>query len=326
MAGRTKALGSFVTRDQRLLPMLEVLPVVARSQCILLITGETGTGKEHLARLVHALSPRRRGPFIKIGCAGLPEELLAGQVFGYASGGLSPGEPPRPGGLQLAARGTLLLDEVGELPARLQKDLQRLLESRVYRAWGGGPDLPFSARLLATSQSPLHELVHRQVFREDLCHHLSLLRFHLPPLRERRGNLALLIEHFLDRLNLAAPGPPHTLSQQAWRVLSAYQFPGNLRELRNILEQAVMVCQGGSVGLGDLPYFLAPGPREGICGQELPAGRQEERQALLRALDAHGWRRRETAQALGLNRTTLWRRMRRLGLGAPGTAGARGLP
>lgn len=296
--------------------MLEVLPALAHSGSTLLITGETGTGKEHLARLVHALSPRQGGPFIKVGCAGLPQELLAGELFGYAAGGINPGEPARPGALRRARQGSLLLDEVGELPAGLQEELWLLLERRAYLPRGGVRSLPLQARLLAASKCPLEEVVHGQGFREDLCYHLNLMCFHLPPLRERRGDLPLLIEHFLTRLSLARKGQAIGLSDEALEVLLAYHYPGNLRELHNILEQAAMVCRERVIGLDHLPSFLGGQPRPRTASPAAPGAGQDERQAILAALEQHGWRRRAAAQALGMDRTTLWRKMRRHGLSA----------
>lgn len=315
-------IGGFVTRDRRLRSMLEVLPALAQSGCTLLITGETGTGKEHLARLVHALSPRRDGPFIKVGCAGLPPDLLAGQLFGYAAGAINPGEPARPGALRRARLGSLLLDEVGELPAGLQEDLWLLLERQTYLPRGGVRSLPLQARLLAASKCPLEEAVHDQGFREDLCYHLKLVCFHLPPLRERRGDLSLLIERFLGGLSPARKGRALALSDEALEVLLAYHYPGNLRELRNILEQAVMVCRERVIGPGHLPSFLGGQTRPEAAPPPAMAPGRDERQAILWALERHGWRRRAAAQALGMDRTTLWRKMRRHGLvpGPPGRA------
>ncbi|MFH1033465.1 MAG: sigma 54-interacting transcriptional regulator [Pseudomonadota bacterium] len=318
-----RGLGDFVTRDGHLQSILDVLPGIAQSDCTLLITGETGTGKDFLARLVHNLSPRGPGPFVKIGCAGLPEELLAGELFGYAAGGLSPGEPPKPGGLEQARQGTLFLDEVGELPGGLQEGLWSLLEERVYQPRGGGhagpggQGLPVRARLVAASNRLLEDLVREEGFREDLCYRLNLVRFHLPPLRERRVDLPLLIEHFLTRLSQALARRPRSLSDEALQVLLAYHYPGNLRELANILEQAVMVCQGPLIGLKELPSFLGGLARDSSGPNLDPTADSAERLIILEALTTHDWRRQAAAQALNMDRTTLWRKMKRHGLARP---------
>jgi transcriptional regulator with PAS, ATPase and Fis domain len=254
---------------------------------------------------------------VKIGCAGLPEELLAGELFGYAAGGLSPGEPPRPGGLEQAGQGTLFLDEVGELPGGLQEALWKLLEDRVYRPRGGGQDLPVRARLVAASNRHLEDLVREEGFREDLCYRLNLVRFHLPSLRERRVDLPPLIEHFLIRLSRSLGRQSRALSDEALQVLLAYHYPGNLRELANILEQAVMVCRGPLIGLSELPSFLGGLARDNPRPRLDPAADSAERQVILEALSAHDWHRQAAARALNMDRTTLWRKMKRHGLARP---------
>lgn len=310
-------LSDFITRDGHLQSILDVLPAIAQGDCALLITGETGTGKDLLARLVHSLSPRGQGPFVKLGCAGLPEDILAGELFGFTSGQLSPGEPAGPGGLERASLGTLFLDEVGELPAGLQEKLQQLLEARAFLPAAGAWNPPAQARLVLASNRRLEDLTREGLFREDLCYRLNLVRFHLPPLRERRVDLPLLIPYFLERLATRQGLKTPALSEQAWQALLAYHYPGNLRELNNILEQAVMVCRGQVIGLHNLPPFLGGQTRPMQAPDLGLAESQEERQAILEALTAHGWRRQAVAEALGINRTTLWRKMRRYGLTEP---------
>jgi DNA-binding NtrC family response regulator len=300
---------------------------VAPQETTLLFTGETGTGKTRLARLVHDLSPRRAEPFLIVDCGALSVNLVESELFGHAKGAFTGADRDRPGKLAAAAGGTLLLDEVNSLPLPLQAKLLRAAHERVFEPVGSNRPQPVRARLLAASNAPLEQEVAAGRFRADLFYRLNVVSFHLPPLRERPGAIAPLAARFLREF--AARNRPDVvgLTDEALAALARYRWPGNLRELRNVMERAVALCEGPWVGLDDLPEAvcvcgalpavkLAAGP---LAALEEPVtlwqSREEvEVRRIGEALRRHGNNRRRAAAALGISRMGLYKKLHKYGL------------
>jgi transcriptional regulator with PAS, ATPase and Fis domain len=277
-----------------------------------LIEGETGTGKEVVARAVHALGARATGPFIPVNCAAVPETLAESELFGHARGAFTGAVQERAGVLQLADRGTLFLDEVEDLSAPLQAKLLRVVQDREVRPLGGSTARRVDVRLVAASNRDLWRMVEAGTFRRDLYYRLRVLAIQVPPLRQRREDLPALIEHFVRRHN-AAHGTTFAVPAPALlRPLLEHAWPGNVRELENTIESLLILAAASGA---DLPDVLAR--RHGLAGGLVG----DERARILRVLEENRWNRQRAAAALGISRLTLWRRMERHGirdpLGAP---------
>jgi two-component system response regulator HydG len=236
--------------------LLGQLRRVAPQDATLLFTGETGTGKTRLARLVHALSPRRAEPFLVVDCGALSPALVESELFGHVKGAFTGAERDRPGKLAAAGGGTLLLDEVNSLPGPLQAKLLRAVDERVFEPVGSDRPQPLRARLVAASNRPLEAEVAQGRFRPDLYHRLNVVGFHLPPLRERRTAVPPLAETFLAEFAARAGRAFYGIAPEAVRALQGYDWPGNIRELRNVVERAVALCPNGTIGLADLPECI----------------------------------------------------------------------
>ena len=305
--------------------MLELIARVAPSDASVLLQGESGTGKELLASAVHEASRRAEGPFEVVDCSGLPETLFESEVFGHERGAFTGATARKPGLVEAASGGTLFLDEVGDIPLAMQVKLLRLLETGTYRRVGSTELRRADVRLVSATHRPLKRMIAEGTFRQDLYFRINTFPITVPPLREREGDLPLLIDSLLERV---APKRRLALSPAALRVLGAYPFPGNVRELRNVLERASLMCDGELIGPEHLPEEvlhpeLAADEHYGlpIIGHRPPPGRSDpldldevQRQVLLRAVRAHRGSRRELAQRLGISERTLYRRLRDLGL------------
>ena len=303
LVGRSESMG-------RVFRLLEVLQ---QSEATVLIAGESGTGKEVIARAIHAQSPRRGGPFVAVNAAALPGELLESELFGHVRGAFTGATRDRAGRFEAASGGTLFLDEVGDVPLHLQVKLLRVLQEHTYERVGDDQPRKASARIIAATNRDLRHAVAQGAFREDLFYRLRVFPVELPPLRARREDIEPIARLILSTVG-ARTGRALQFSPDAMRALLSYDWPGNVRELENALEFAVTVCRGQTLQPEDLPpelLSLAAPPSAAAPGPAHPA---DERGRLCRALDEHRWNRAETAAALGLSRSTLWRRMRALGL------------
>ena len=305
--------------------MLEMIARVAPSDASVLLQGESGTGKELLATAVHEASRRAEGPFVVVDCSGLPETLFESEVFGHERGAFTGATARKPGLVEAASGGTLFLDEVGDIPLGMQVKLLRLLETGTYRRVGSTELRRADIRLVSATHRPLKRMIAEGTFRQDLYFRINTFPIAVPPLREREGDLPLLIDSLLERV---APKRRLALSPAALRVLCTYPFPGNVRELRNVLERASLMCDGEIIGAGHLPEeVLHPELAEDdefappLNHRHAAAVRSDsldldevQRQALLRAVRTHRGSRRELAQRLGISERTLYRRLRDLGL------------
>ncbi|MCC7143456.1 MAG: sigma 54-interacting transcriptional regulator [Candidatus Eisenbacteria bacterium] len=316
LIGRSAA----VERIARLIETLE------QSEATVLLSGESGTGKEIAARAIHARSPRRDGPFVAVNCGALPGELLESELFGHVRGAFTGAVRDRVGRFEAAGGGTLFLDEVGDLPLHLQVKLLRVLQERTYERVGENQSRRADARIIAASHVDLRAAVQGGRFRDDLYYRLRVVPIEIPPLRERRTDIEPLATHLLARVG-ARQGRALRFSPDALRALLGYGWPGNVRELENALEYAVAVCQGQTLMPDDLPAEILQGAGQAGAGTavssevEDPAAIEHRRHpaprpdvALRRALEQHHWNRESAARALGISRTTLWRRMREAGV------------
>jgi transcriptional regulator with PAS, ATPase and Fis domain len=240
-------------------PILEVLSLVRRvapSEATVLIRGESGTGKELIANAIHFASPRARSPLVKVNCAALPEMLLESELFGHEKGAFTGAVTSRQGRFELANGGTIFLDEIGDLPLHLQAKLLRVLQEREYEKVGSSRAVTVNVRILAASHRPLEALIKSGQLREDLYYRLNVVTILIPPLRERRADLALLIDHFLRRFAEKNGKTIRGLTHEARDILLRYDYPGNVRELENLIERAVVLTRDDVIGSGDLPLTL----------------------------------------------------------------------
>ncbi len=308
-----------VGRDPAMRKIFEIIPVVAGSESTVLIEGPTGTGKDLLAKVIHNASGRAGKPLVKVNCAALPDNLLESELFGYVKGAFTGAERDKPGRFQLADGGTLFLDEIGDLPLSLQAKLLRVLEDREFYPLGSRRTTKVDVRILSATNQGLERLVAEKRFREDLFYRINVMRLELPPLRERKGDVPLLITHILKRLGDRKGVHIEKISQGAMEVLLNHEYPGNVRELENILEHALIICQEKILRRKHLPIQIlrqspppeAPEDEVGRRPDWKTERARRERERILAALRAHQWRRGEAAAELNIDRTTLWRKMKK---------------
>ncbi|TXD36121.1 sigma-54-dependent Fis family transcriptional regulator [Lujinxingia vulgaris] len=295
-----------------------LLERVARADVSVLVRGETGTGKELVARAIHELSPRQGKAFRAVNCASFNSELLASELFGHVRGAFTGAVKDRRGLFALADGGSVFLDEIAEIPLEVQARLLRVLQEQRFVPVGGTDAVKVDVRLISATNKALRREVEQGRFREDLMYRVRVVPIFLPPLVERQGDIELLVWHFIEEFN-AREGMPRRiegLSEEAFEALQSYGWPGNVRELRNVIEYAFVVGEGEVLAYGDLPPELrGEGP---VDSRELERGGGEsgrsERQEIVAALRAAGGSREDAASALGISRTTLWRRMKEYGI------------
>ncbi len=311
---RRYTFADMIGKSPRMQRLFEMIPVVAASSASVLIEGPTGTGKDLLAKIIHANSPRADKPWVKINCAAIPESLLESEFFGYAKGAFTGAERDKPGRFQEADGGTIFLDEIGDLPLSLQAKLLRVLEDKEFYPLGGRHTLKVDVRIVSATNRQLDQLVARRQFREDLYYRLNVVRMELPPLCERRDDLPLLIRHILRRLCAARALSPPFIAAEAMQILLNYPFPGNVREMENILEHALILSPRGPLQPRHLPEYvhLPRRPDRMLRLSDAPASDSNaEARAISEALARFNGHRGKAARALGMDRSTLWRKMRR---------------
>jgi two-component system response regulator HydG len=293
---------------------------VAASDATVLIEGESGTGKELVARAIHAESARASHPFVGINCAALPETLLESELFGHVKGAFTGAVVAKKGLFEEASQGTLFLDEIGDTPPPIQAKLLRVLQEREIRRVGSTSPIRIDVRLLAATNRRLEELVREGRFREDFYYRLNVVALQIPPLRERREDIPLLAAHFLTRSAKRHGRPVPTLSPEAMALLFDHHWPGNVREMENAIERAVLLTETDTIFPGDLPPSLRGAPASGVSPEAtLKPRRLEdvEREHILRTLDAHAWNQARAAEVLGIGRNTLWRKLKDYGVAPP---------
>ena len=317
LAGRYR-IGDIVSRSPLMDRVFKMLPAIAASPSTVLILGETGTGKELVARTIHDLGPRREAPFIAVNCGALPDTLLESELFGYKAGAFTGASRDKPGRFALSKGGTLFLDEIGDISPAMQIRLLRVLEERTYEPLGATRTEKVAARILAATHKHLETAMHEGAFREDLYYRINVVRVELPPLRDRREDIPILVEHFIAHFNRLQQKSITGIGSEALSLLMAHDWPGNIRELENAIERAFILCTDGSIDIPHLPDELTAGRASGPASTDSRTlHRLIEAQSIQTALEQNNYSRTDAAKALGIHKTTLFRRLKRLGIPLP---------
>jgi len=317
--------GEIIGKHPKIREIFDLVEMIKDSDSTVLLQGESGTGKGLFAQALHRLSPRHRHPFVKVSCAALPETLLESELFGHEKGAFTGAIKDRKGRFELADKGTIFLDEIGDLSLGVQVKLLRVLQEQEFERVGGTETIKVDVRVIAATHRDLTRLMREGKFREDLYYRLNVIPIHIPPLRERKADIPLLVEFLLERFTAKGKGKAITLSPRVMAILMDHEWPGNIRELENVLEHAVVCSRGGAIEPDALPRSLltgtaVPAPErttDQALAQPMTSPPASEKDAILRALEASHGSRGRAAEVLGIDRTTLWRRMRRLGITHP---------
>ncbi len=311
-----------IGRSHPMRNLFELLPTVAESDSTVLIEGDSGTGKELVARAVHDLSPRRSKPFVAVNCGALPDTLLESELFGYKAGAFTDARRDKPGRFALAEGGTIFLDEIADVSPAMQSRLLRVLQERVYEPLGSVKTLRADVRVLAATNRDLAEQVSSGEFRQDLYYRINVIRLRLPPLRERREDIPLLVDHFVAKFNQLQGKDVHGVSEAAMARLMSHDFPGNVRELENVIERAFALCRCGLIDVAHLPAELGgESAKPAAAGDSRASLRELERRLMLEALDRHEGNRAAAARELSMHPSTFYRKVRALGLRLPSSDG-----
>ena len=296
--------------------IFDILPEVAESDSTVLIVGESGTGKELIARAIHDLSPRREKRLVTVNCGALPDSLLESELFGHKAGAFTDARRDKPGRFALAEGGTIFLDEIGDIPSALQVKLLRVLQEKVYEPLGGVESLTADVRIITATNRNLEERVRERGFRQDLYYRINVVKISLPPLRERKEDIPLLLDHFIDRFNRLRGKNITGVTPEVLQILMAHDFPGNVRELENAVEHAFVLCRSGLIRPEHLPEQLRP-EESGPPAAAAETLEELEARFIYEALRRNDWNRAATARELGVHKTTLWRKIKRLGIELP---------
>ncbi len=319
LEGRVQA-GDLVSRSASMRRILDLLPQIAPSEATVLIHGETGTGKELLARAIHNLSPRKSKPFIPVNCGALPDTLLESELFGYVKGAFTGAVKDKPGRFARAEGGTMFLDEIGDISPAMQVRLLRVLQERTYEPLGATRTRQADVRVIAATHRDLAAMIRDGTFREDLFYRLNVVKLDLPPLRKRQEDIPLLVEHFIGRFNRRQGKSVAGASPEVIALLMAHDYPGNVRELENIIERAFVLCGTGTIERVHLPPELAgrmAAPAVTAGDTIVTQTRAAEAHAIRMALERCGYNREAAARALGLHKSTLFRKVKALGIELP---------
>jgi len=300
-------LHDMVSKNHKMIEIFELVKTVAKSNSIVLVQGESGTGKELLSRAIHMESPRKDEPFVSVSCVALTESLLESELFGHEKGAFTGADQARSGKIELAKNGTLFLDEIGDISLKLQMDLLRVLEQREFQRVGGNQMIPINSRIIAATNRDLKKAIEEGRFREDLYYRLNVISVHIPPLRVRKEDIPLLVEHFVDRFNIEMGKNVEGVVESAMRLLMDYSWPGNARELRNVIERAMVVTKGRMILDADLSLPQAPGVSESR-GKSLS---EMEKEHIRQVLKENRWNIIRSAQVLGIDRVTLYNKIRK---------------
>jgi len=311
-------VGDMISASPNMQRIFGIMPQIAESGSTVLIQGETGTGKELLARAIHDLSPRRKNPFIALNCAALPDTLLESELFGYKAGAFTDAKKDKSGLFYAAKGGSLFLDEIGEISPAFQVRLLRVLQDQIFRPLAAIRDEKTDARIIAATNKNLHELVIAGSFREDLYYRINVVCLHLPPLRERKEDIPLLIDHFIRKNNLLREKKITGFSREALAILMSYDFPGNIRELENAVEHAFVLCREGQITPHCLPDTIIGSMHPAVTPLTVEGTiKAMETRAIRDALERNHYNRLAAARDLGMHKSTLFRKMKILGMDLP---------
>jgi PAS domain S-box-containing protein len=308
---QNRSLDQIVSVNPAMHHLIGLIPDVAESECNVLIQGPSGAGKELFAQIIHNLSPRRYGPYIRINCAALPANLLESELFGYEKGAFTDAKRDKPGQFSLANGGTLLLDEISEMDTALQVKLLRVLNNGEYQPLGSVKTLRTNARILATSNADLEAAIAAGTFRGDLFYRINVVNIDIPPLAERPEDIPLLVDHFIKVFRKKTRRTVTQIAPEALAVLRKHPLPGNVRELENAIEHAFVMCHGSEIAPEHLPpHILA----QSAPATDLAPPKASERQIIAEALRRHRGNRSRVASELGMHRSTLWRKIKTHGI------------
>jgi PAS domain S-box-containing protein len=307
-----------ISKNHRMHQLFDILPDIAESSSTALLEGESGTGKELFARAIHHLSRRKKQPFIAVNCGALPDTLLESELFGYKAGAFTDAKKDKPGRFRLAERGTLFLDEIGDVSPALQVRLLRVLQEKTYEPLGAVESVPANVRIIAATNRRLQDLVKEGKFREDLYYRINVIRMDLPPLRDRLEDIPLLADHFISHFNILQQKEISGLSSETLACLVSYNYPGNVRELENIIEHAFILCKYGLIEPHHLPEHLClPRNMGSAARNEVLSMKDLEAVFITSMLRQHHGNRLRTARALGIHKSTLFRKIKALRIQIP---------
>jgi two-component system response regulator HydG len=310
LKGRLEKITRFDNIIGRSAPMQEIfglIPDIAASDTSVLLTGETGTGKEMVAKAIHAKSPRSNHPFIAINCGAIPDTLLASELFGHRKGAFTDASFSRKGFLEVVAGGTLFLDEVGEISSKMQIDLLRVLEEKKITKIGSSEPIEVNFRLISATRRDLEQAILKRDFREDFYYRINVIRMHVPPLRERREDIPLLAQHFIDKYSQETAKKVDHISRETLSLLKQYEWPGNVRELENAIERAVVLSRSRTLKTEDFGFLAAGSPQS----KKTRTLKEMEQAYICETLLNCDWNITRAAEVLGINRVTLHKKIDR---------------
>ncbi len=311
---KTYTFEDIISKNGKIKHILDILPTIAINESSVLITGESGTGKELFARAIHNLSGRGKRPFVAINCGGFPETLIESELFGYEAGAFTGATKSKPGRFALAEGGTLFLDEIGDLPPLLQVKLLRVLQEKIYEPLGGVHSVKANVRIVAATNRNIEAMVAEETFRQDLYYRINVIKLEIPPLRERMEDVPLLVNHFIGRFSTLHDKDISGIAPEALDILLSYDYPGNVRELENIIEHGSVLCPGNLIRVKHLPESLRPQIENIETASSLA---EVERQFIISILTKNKWNRLAAAKELKIHKTTLFRKIKKLRIYPP---------
>lgn len=306
-----------IGKSPEMLKVYEMIKTVAPTKSTILIRGESGTGKELVARAIHELSPRKNYPFIPVACGAMPESLLEAELFGYEKGAFTGAISQYKGRIEMADKGTLFLDEIGDISPKTQVDLLRVIQEREFKRLGGKEIIKVDVRIIAATNKNLEEMIKNNAFREDLYYRLNVIMVVVPPLRQRKQDLPMLIEYFLDKYSLETGKQVEKISPSVMGILMDYDWPGNVRELENVIEHCVVVCKEKEITVDDLPPTFAKKEMIKTSLKSTMSLLEVEREHILNVLNANDWNIKRSAEILKINRLTLYKKIKEYDLKRP---------
>jgi len=310
------SFADIISKNHKMLQLFDMLPDIAASASTVLIEGESGTGKELFARAIHNISTRKKQPFIAVNCSALPDTLLESELFGYKAGAFTDAKKDKPGRFNLAENGTLFLDEIGDITPAMQVRLLRVLQEKTYEPLGANESIKHNVRIIAATNKNLEDLVRQGSFREDLFYRINVFKIILPPLRERMEDVPLLIDHFINYFNTLQKKNIEGVNEETMSFLITYLYPGNVRELANIIERAFILCKTDVIEKKHLPESLFASDVKHVR-DEISSLSDLEADYLIKALKQNDWNCSKTAIQLGIHRSTLYRKIKSFSITLP---------
>jgi len=304
-----------ISKNHKIQRIFEILPDIAESDSTVLIRGASGTGKELFARVIHNLSNRKKKPFIAVNCGALPNTLFESELFGYVKGAFTDAKRNKAGRFALAQKGTLFLDEIGDISTSVQSKLLRVLEEKEFEPLGATTSVEADVRIISATNKNLSKLIKQGLFREDLYYRINVIDIELPQLEERKEDIPILIDHFINKFNLRMNRNVKSLSKEVMEILMDYDYPGNIRELENLIERAVVLCKGEIIQVQHLPgEIIEKSQKKTKPISKTGKLKGNEINLIIETLKKNDWHKSLTAKELGIDKSTLWRKMKKYGI------------